>query len=179
MPLYLNEDQTMLRDTARGFMADEGAIAKQLRHWRDRNCKDGFWPNAAHEEAADKPPDHRSAPIEAHRLAGLLEPNADFGLSVRTFGDGMDLEQRQTRLVRDERLDRLEDRVDRSVAFTVDDGYYDWFEVAAPVFANGFLVTSAAVVPCSRMRCTALGSALNGASAETPKSRQNRRMMRL
>ena len=42
MPLYLNEDQAMLRDTARGFMADEGAIAKQLRHWRDRNCKDGF-----------------------------------------------------------------------------------------------------------------------------------------
>ncbi|HEY0625431.1 MAG TPA: acyl-CoA dehydrogenase [Allosphingosinicella sp.] len=42
MPLYLNEDQAMLRDTARDFMASEGAIAKQLRHWRDRNCKDGF-----------------------------------------------------------------------------------------------------------------------------------------
>ena len=42
MPLYLNEDQVMLRDTARGFMADEGAIAKQLRHWRDIQCKDGF-----------------------------------------------------------------------------------------------------------------------------------------
>ena len=23
-------------------MADEGAIAKQLRHWRDKGCKDGF-----------------------------------------------------------------------------------------------------------------------------------------
>src|SRR5687768_11230123 len=32
----------MLRDSARGFMAEEGAISKQLRHWRDRNCKDGF-----------------------------------------------------------------------------------------------------------------------------------------
>ena len=42
MPLYLNDDQAMLRDTAREFMAEEGAIAKQLRHWRDRNCKDGF-----------------------------------------------------------------------------------------------------------------------------------------
>jgi len=42
MPLYLTEDQAMLRDTARGFMADEGAIAKQLRHWRDIGCKDGF-----------------------------------------------------------------------------------------------------------------------------------------
>jgi alkylation response protein AidB-like acyl-CoA dehydrogenase len=42
MPLYLNDDQAMLRDTARNFMAEEGAIAKQLRHWRDRECRDGF-----------------------------------------------------------------------------------------------------------------------------------------
>lgn len=42
MPLYHDEDQAMLADTARGFMADEGNIAKQLRHWRDRDCKDGF-----------------------------------------------------------------------------------------------------------------------------------------
>jgi alkylation response protein AidB-like acyl-CoA dehydrogenase len=42
MPLYLTEDQTMLRDTAREFMAAEGAIATQLRHWRDIGCKDGF-----------------------------------------------------------------------------------------------------------------------------------------
>ena len=42
MPLYLTEDQAMLRDTARSFMAEEGAIAKQLRHWRDKSCKDGF-----------------------------------------------------------------------------------------------------------------------------------------
>src|SRR3954464_1830932 len=42
MPLYLNDDQAMLRDTARDFMAAEGAISKQLRHWRDINCKDGF-----------------------------------------------------------------------------------------------------------------------------------------
>jgi alkylation response protein AidB-like acyl-CoA dehydrogenase len=42
MPLYLNDDQAMLRDTARGFMASEGAISGQLRHWRDIQCKDGF-----------------------------------------------------------------------------------------------------------------------------------------
>jgi len=42
MPLYHNEDQAMLAETASQFMAEEGAIAKQLRHWRDRNCKDGF-----------------------------------------------------------------------------------------------------------------------------------------
>ena len=42
MPLYLTEDQVMLRDTARDFMASEGAIATQLRKYRDMNCKDGF-----------------------------------------------------------------------------------------------------------------------------------------
>jgi alkylation response protein AidB-like acyl-CoA dehydrogenase len=42
MPLYLTEDQAMLRDTARDFMASEGAIATQLRKYRDMNCKDGF-----------------------------------------------------------------------------------------------------------------------------------------
>ena len=42
MPLYHNDDQAMLADTARQFMADEGSIQNQMRHWRDRNCKDGF-----------------------------------------------------------------------------------------------------------------------------------------
>jgi len=42
MPLYHNEDQAMLADSASQFMAEEGGIAKQLRHWRDRECKDGF-----------------------------------------------------------------------------------------------------------------------------------------
>ncbi|MBX7528584.1 acyl-CoA dehydrogenase family protein [Qipengyuania vesicularis] len=42
MPLYYDDDQTMLAETAQAFMAEEGAIAKQLRHWRDRDCKDGF-----------------------------------------------------------------------------------------------------------------------------------------
>jgi alkylation response protein AidB-like acyl-CoA dehydrogenase len=40
--LILTDDQTMLRDTAREFLADEGTIKKQLRHWRDTGCSDGF-----------------------------------------------------------------------------------------------------------------------------------------
>jgi alkylation response protein AidB-like acyl-CoA dehydrogenase len=42
MPLYLNEDQQMLADTAIEFMSEQGSIEKQLRHWRDKGCKDGF-----------------------------------------------------------------------------------------------------------------------------------------
>src|SRR6476619_6335043 len=38
----LTDDQKMLQDTADGFMAEEGSIARQLRHWRDIGCKDGF-----------------------------------------------------------------------------------------------------------------------------------------
>ena len=40
--LKLNDDQRMLQDTVRPFMKDEGSITKQLRHWRDIGCKDGF-----------------------------------------------------------------------------------------------------------------------------------------
>jgi alkylation response protein AidB-like acyl-CoA dehydrogenase len=42
MPLYHNEDQAMLADTATGFMAEHGNIKDQLRHFRDRDCPDGF-----------------------------------------------------------------------------------------------------------------------------------------
>ncbi|WP_324262410.1 acyl-CoA dehydrogenase [Altererythrobacter sp. H2] len=42
MALYHNDDQAMLAETASQFMAEEGSIGKQLRHWRDRECKDGF-----------------------------------------------------------------------------------------------------------------------------------------
>jgi alkylation response protein AidB-like acyl-CoA dehydrogenase len=38
----LNDDQTMLRETAASFLGEEGSIAKQLRHWRDTDCFDGF-----------------------------------------------------------------------------------------------------------------------------------------
>jgi alkylation response protein AidB-like acyl-CoA dehydrogenase len=42
MPLYHTDDQAMLADSATSFMAEEGNTTKQLRHWRDRDCKDGF-----------------------------------------------------------------------------------------------------------------------------------------
>jgi alkylation response protein AidB-like acyl-CoA dehydrogenase len=42
MPLYLTDDQNMLRDTARDLMAAEGSIANQLRKYRDMGCEDGF-----------------------------------------------------------------------------------------------------------------------------------------
>jgi len=38
----LTDDQKLLQDTAASFLGEEGGVAKQLRHWRDINCKDGF-----------------------------------------------------------------------------------------------------------------------------------------
>jgi alkylation response protein AidB-like acyl-CoA dehydrogenase len=40
--MTLTDDQRMLQDSVAPFMADEGAIKTQLRHWRDIGCKDGF-----------------------------------------------------------------------------------------------------------------------------------------
>ena len=41
MPL-LTDDQKMLQETASAFLRDEGGPAKQLRHWRDSGCTDGY-----------------------------------------------------------------------------------------------------------------------------------------
>lgn len=41
MPLYLNDDQTMLRDSAREFLKSEAPVS-HMRKLRDENCKDGF-----------------------------------------------------------------------------------------------------------------------------------------
>jgi alkylation response protein AidB-like acyl-CoA dehydrogenase len=41
MAMTLNDDQTMLRDSARDFMASEAPVA-HLRKYRDMDCKDGF-----------------------------------------------------------------------------------------------------------------------------------------
>ncbi|MFL6779236.1 MAG: acyl-CoA dehydrogenase family protein [Sphingomicrobium sp.] len=40
--MTLTEDQRLLEDTVRPFMAEEGAIKNQLRHWRDTGCTDGY-----------------------------------------------------------------------------------------------------------------------------------------
>ena len=69
MPLYHSEDQAMLADTVTGFMADEGSIPKQLRRWRDAECKDGF----GHELWAK---------FAEMGLTGMLVSEADGGLGM-------------------------------------------------------------------------------------------------
>ena len=80
MPLYHNDDQAMLADSARGFMADEGAIAKQLRHFRDINCKDGFG-HALWGQFAEM------------GFTGILVPEADGGLGMGHVEAGIVLEE--------------------------------------------------------------------------------------
>jgi alkylation response protein AidB-like acyl-CoA dehydrogenase len=80
MPLYLNDDQAMLRDTARGFMAGEGAIAQQLRHWRDTDCADGFG-HALWKQFAEM------------GFTGILIDEADGGLGLGHVEAGIVLEE--------------------------------------------------------------------------------------
>src|SRR3954462_13157615 len=80
MPLYLNDDQNMLRDTAREFMAGEGAIAGQLRHWRDIGCKDGFG-HALWKQLAEL------------GFTGILIGEADGGLGLGHVEAGIVLEE--------------------------------------------------------------------------------------
>jgi alkylation response protein AidB-like acyl-CoA dehydrogenase len=80
MPLYLNDDQAMLRDSARDFMAAEGAISRQLRHWRDTNCKDGFG-HALWKQFAEM------------GFTGILIDEADGGLGLGHVEAGIVLEE--------------------------------------------------------------------------------------
>jgi alkylation response protein AidB-like acyl-CoA dehydrogenase len=80
MALYHTEDQAMLADTARQFMADEGNIAKQLRHWRDINCKDGFG-HALWKQFAEL------------GFTGILVSEADGGLGMGHVEAGIVLEE--------------------------------------------------------------------------------------
>ena len=80
MPLYLNEDQIMLRDTARDFMAAEGSIASQLRKYRDMDCKDGFG-HALWKQMAEL------------GLTGILVDEADGGLGLGHVEAGIVLEE--------------------------------------------------------------------------------------
>jgi alkylation response protein AidB-like acyl-CoA dehydrogenase len=80
MPLYHTEDQAMLADTARQFMADEGNIAKQLRHYRDINCKDGFG-HALWKQFAEL------------GFTGVLVAEADGGLGMGHVEAGIVLEE--------------------------------------------------------------------------------------
>ncbi|MFN7158444.1 MAG: acyl-CoA dehydrogenase family protein [Erythrobacter cryptus] len=80
MPLYHTEDQAMLAETASGFLAEEGNIAKQLRHWRDRNCKDGFG-HALWKQMAEM------------GFTGILVDEADGGLGMGHVEAGIVLEE--------------------------------------------------------------------------------------
>ena len=80
MPLYHTEDQAMLAETASQFMASEGSIAAQLRHWRDRECKDGFG-HALWKQMAEM------------GFTGLLLPEADGGLGMGQVEAGIVLEE--------------------------------------------------------------------------------------
>ena len=80
MPLYHSDDQAMLADTARQFIGDEGAIPKQLRHWRDRECKDGFG-HGLWKQMAEM------------GFTGLLVPEADGGLGMGHAEAGIVLEE--------------------------------------------------------------------------------------
>ena len=80
MPLFHTDDQAMLAETASQFMAEEGAIAKQLRHWRDRECKDGFGHDLWKQMAE-------------MGFTGLLVPEADGGLGMGHVEAGIVLEE--------------------------------------------------------------------------------------
>ncbi|MFN3725509.1 MAG: acyl-CoA dehydrogenase family protein [Allosphingosinicella sp.] len=80
MPLYLTDDQAMLRDTAREFMAEQGSIKQQLRHWRDRGCKDGFG-HGLWKQFAEM------------GFTGILVPEADGGLGLGHVEAGIVLEE--------------------------------------------------------------------------------------
>ena len=80
MPLYLTEDQAMLRDTAREFMAGEGSIAGQLRKYRDMGCKDGFG-HALWKQFGEM------------GFNGILVPEADGGLGLGHVEAGIVLEE--------------------------------------------------------------------------------------
>jgi alkylation response protein AidB-like acyl-CoA dehydrogenase len=80
MPLYHDDDQAMLADTAAQFMGEEGAIAKQLRHWRDKGCKDGFG-HALWKQMAEM------------GFTGILVSEADGGLGMGHVEAGIVLEE--------------------------------------------------------------------------------------
>jgi alkylation response protein AidB-like acyl-CoA dehydrogenase len=80
MPLYHTEDQAMLAETAAQFMGEEGAISKQLRHWRDRECKDGFG-HGLWQQMAEM------------GFTGLLVSEADGGLGMGHLEAGIVLEE--------------------------------------------------------------------------------------
>jgi len=78
--MTLTDDQRMLQDTVRPFMADEGAIKKQLRHWRDTGCTDGYG-TALWKQFAEL------------GLTGILIPESQGGAGLGAVDAGLVLEE--------------------------------------------------------------------------------------
>ena len=78
--MTLTDDQTMLQDSVAPFMAAEGAIKTQLRHWRDSGCKDGFG-HALWKQFAEL------------GLTGILIPEAHGGAGLGMVEAGVVLEE--------------------------------------------------------------------------------------
>ena len=78
--MTLTDDQRLLQDTVRPFMADEGAIKTQLRHWRDTRCTDGYG-TALWKQFAEL------------GLTGVLIPEAQGGAGLGAVEAGLVLEE--------------------------------------------------------------------------------------
>ncbi len=79
MAMILNEDQAMLRDSARDFMASE-APPSHFRNYRDMECKDGF-SHGLWKQFAEM------------GFTGILIPEADGGLGLGHVEAGIVLEE--------------------------------------------------------------------------------------
>ena len=78
--MILTEDQRLLQDTVRPFMAEEGAIKTQLRHWRDTGCTDGYG-TALWKQFAEL------------GLTGILIPDSQGGAGLGQVEAGLVLEE--------------------------------------------------------------------------------------
>ncbi len=79
MALYHNEDQAMLRDSAREFMKSQAPVS-HLREFRDKDCKDGF-SHSLWKQFAEM------------GFTGILIPEADGGMGMGHAEAGIVLEE--------------------------------------------------------------------------------------
>ena len=79
MPLYHNDDQAMLKDSAVDFMKNEAPVS-HLREFRDKNCKDGF-SHALWKQFAEM------------GFTGMLAAEEDGGLGMGNIEAGIVLEE--------------------------------------------------------------------------------------
>ena len=78
--MILTDDQRQLQDMAKSFLAEEGTIRTQLRHWRDTGCKDGFGHGLWKQ-------------LGELGLTGIAVPEADGGLGLGTTEAALVLEE--------------------------------------------------------------------------------------